>query len=62
MELVVDLKERSYPIIIEKGIINRVSEEIKKVYKGKKIFIITDDNVNKYYGEKVSNQLINNDF
>ena len=55
MELVVDLKERSYPIIIEKGIINRVSEEIKKVYKGKKIFIITDDNVNKYYGEKVSN-------
>ena len=34
MELVVDLKERSYPIIIEKGIINRVSEEIKKVYKG----------------------------
>lgn len=57
MKLLVDLKERSYPIIIEKGIINRVSEEISKVYKGKKIFIITDDNVNKYYGEIVCNSL-----
>lgn len=62
MELKVDLKERSYPIIIEKGIISRVSEEIKKVYKGKKIFIITDDNVNKYYGVKISEQLENSDF
>ena len=50
MELKVDLKDRSYQIIIEKGLINRVSEEISRVYKGKKIFIITDENVNKYYG------------
>lgn len=62
MELKVDLKERSYPIIIEKGIISRVSEEIKKIYRGKKVFIITDDNVNKYYGERVSNNLIENNF
>ncbi len=62
MELKVDLKDRSYPIIIEKGLINRVSEEIIKVYKGKKIFIITDDNVNKYYGGKISEELKNNDF
>ena len=62
MELKVDLKDRSYPIIIEKGVINRVSEEIRKVYKGKKIFIITDDNVNKYYGGKISEELKKNDF
>lgn len=62
MELKVDLKDRSYPIIIEKGLINRVSEEISRVYKGKKIFIITDDNVNKYYGGKISEELKNNDF
>lgn len=62
MELKVDLKDRSYPIIIEKGLINRVSEEIRKVYKGKKIFIITDDNVNKYYGGKISEELKKNDF
>ena len=62
MELKVYLKDRSYPIIIEKGLINRVSEEIRKVYKGKKIFIITDDNVNKYYGGKISEELKKNDF
>lgn len=62
MKLLVDLKEKSYPIIIEKGIINRVSEEISKVYKGKKIFVITDDNVNKYYGEVVCSSLRDNNF
>lgn len=62
MELKVDLKEKSYPIIIEKGLINRVSEEVAKVYKGKKIFIITDDNVNKYYGDKINNSLENDGF
>ena len=62
MELKVDLKDRSYSIIIEKGLINRVSEEIRKVYKGKKIFIITDDNVNKYYGDKISEELKVSDF
>ena len=62
MELIVDLKDRSYPIIIEKGLINRVSEEIRKVYKGKKIFIITDDNVNKYYGGKITEALKDSEF
>ena len=62
MQLKVDLKDRSYPIIIEKGLINRVSKEIIKIYKGKKIFIITDDNVNKYYGGKISEELKHNDF
>lgn len=37
MELKVDLKDRSYQIIIEKGLINRVSEEISRVYKGKEL-------------------------
>lgn len=50
MELIVDLDERSYPIIIEKGLINNIHEKISKIYKGKKIFILTDDNVNMFYG------------
>ena len=57
MELIVDLKERSYPIIIEKGLIDKISEKVKNVYKGKKIFILTDENVNKYYGKKVVSAL-----
>jgi 3-dehydroquinate synthase len=56
-ELFVDLKENSYNILIEKGILNRLGEEIKKLYKGKKIFIITDENVNKNYRDVVENSL-----
>ena len=62
MELIVDLKDKTYPIIIERGIINRVSKEIGKRYTGKKIFIITDDNVNNYYGDKVSKNLNDDGF
>lgn len=57
MVLNVDLGERSYPIIIENGIIDNVSAEICKFYKGKKIFIVTDDNVNSHYGEVVTESL-----
>lgn len=55
--LYVDLGENSYNILIEKGLLNRIGKEIKNIYNGKKIFIITDENVNKYYGEKVENSL-----
>ncbi|HBJ1649550.1 3-dehydroquinate synthase [Clostridium botulinum] len=61
-ELVVDLKEKSYSIIIKKGLINELSNEINKVYKGKKIFILTDENVNYHYGDKVKDSLINNGY
>ena len=57
MELKVDLGERSYPILIEKGLLNRLGTEIKKVYTGKKIFVLTDHNVNRYYGKKVVKEL-----
>lgn len=62
MELVVDLKERSYPIIIENGLLDRIGTEIKKIFKGKKIFILTDKNVNKHYGDKISNGLLDNGY
>lgn len=55
--LYVDLGENSYNIFIEKGILNKLGEEIKKLYDGKKIFVITDENVNKYYGSKVKESL-----
>ncbi|MGL5352029.1 MAG: 3-dehydroquinate synthase family protein, partial [Clostridium sp.] len=59
MELIVDLKERSYPILIENGLIEKVGYEVQKVFKGKKIFILTDENVNSFYGEKVKSLLEN---
>ena len=58
-DLIVDLGERSYPIKIKKGLINEVSIEIKNVFKGKKIFILTDKNVGKHYGDIIKNNLLN---
>lgn len=57
MELRVNLDERSYDIKIEKGLFNNISNEVKEVFKGKKIFILTDKNVDKYYGESIKSQL-----
>ncbi len=56
-DLIVELGERSYPIIIKKGLINEVNLEINKIYKGKKIFILTDKNVSYHYGDKVKESL-----
>ena len=55
--LYVDLGENSYNISIEKGMLSRLGDEVKKFYNGEKVFIITDENVNKYYGEKVEESL-----
>jgi len=57
LELIVDLKEKSYPILIEKGLIEKVGYEVQKVFNGEKIFILTDENVNGFYGEKVMSLL-----
>ncbi|WP_297420019.1 3-dehydroquinate synthase [Clostridium sp.] len=61
-DLVVELGDRSYPIIIKKGLIDEVGLEIQKVYKGKKIFILTDKNVDCHYGDKVKASLINSGY
>ena len=57
LNLIVDLKDKSYPILIEKGLLDRVGYEVKKVFNGEKIFILTDENVNNFYGEKVTSLL-----
>lgn len=56
-ELLVNLGENSYNIEIEKGLIKDVPKRIRKVFNGEKIFIITDKNVDKYYGDIVLNSL-----
>ncbi|WP_297635474.1 3-dehydroquinate synthase [uncultured Clostridium sp.] len=60
--LFVDLKENSYEILIEKGILGRVGTLIKDVFKEGKIFIITDENVDTHYGKKVEDSLLNEGF
>lgn len=60
--LYVGLKENSYYIHIEKGLLNNLGNEIKNIYSGNKIFVITDKNVYKYYGQKVEKTLSNAGF
>ncbi|RHM58889.1 MULTISPECIES: 3-dehydroquinate synthase [Coprobacillaceae] len=57
MEMIVNLKEHSYPIYIEKNILKKANEKIKTVFKGKKIMIISDDQVYPLYGEALTNNL-----
>lgn len=57
MKLTVDLSHSSYDIIIQKGLLNYLSREISEVFKGKKIFILTDKNVDKFYGDRVLKEL-----
>lgn len=57
MELTVDLGEKSYPIYIENGILSQALPYIKNVFPGKRIMIISDDNVYPLYGQQLFNQL-----
>lgn len=53
----VNLIGREYDILIEKNLLNCVGELIKERFSPAKIFVVTDDNVNALYGEKVINSL-----
>ncbi len=58
-QLDVNLKDHSYKIVIENGILNNLSKYVKEVYNNDNIFIITDDVVEKLYLNKVINSLKN---
>lgn len=62
MKLSIDLPNINYDIKIEKGLLDKVADEINGIFKGNKIFILTDENVDKYYGNKVLNNLINAEY
>jgi len=56
-QIEVNIPNNSYNIYIEKGLINKVEELIGTVYNGKKVFVITDNNVNEICGKRVENIL-----
>ena len=53
----VKLSHKTYPIYIEKGLLNSIGKEISKIFSGKNIAVVTDENVNRYYGDKVTGSL-----
>lgn len=57
MKLTVQLGKNSYPIFIENGILNRAGDYIKDVFQGKRIMVISDDNVYPLYGDRLLSSL-----
>lgn len=56
-ELEINLKNSSYKIRIENGLLDKLGMYIQEVYKNKKIFILTDDKVSDLYLKKVIHAL-----
>ncbi len=58
----VNLPEKSYYITIQNGLFSKIGKTIKKTFGGTKVFIITDENVNRLYGQKLCLELKNNNY
>lgn len=59
MNIHVNLGKNSYDIIIENSLLNDILPNISEVFKGRRIFIISDDNVFPIYGGKIMAALEN---
>lgn len=53
----VDLGINKYEIVIQKGILINSGHEVNKIYNGKKIAIVSDENVFKLYGDDLKEAL-----
>ena len=58
MKLTVNLDKNSYPIYIDRGILPETGKYVSEFFHGKKIMIISDDNVFPIYGQTVSDSLV----
>lgn len=58
----VNLGVNKYNIIIKKHILDNLGNEIREIYYGSKIALITDENVFKLYGNSVKEALIKYDY
>lgn len=56
-KLHINLNEKSYDIFIEKGIFQEVGKYISRIYKKKRIVVVTDTNVDQLYGDKLLKNL-----
>src|SRR5690554_6791607 len=57
LDINIKISNQKYEVIIKKNLIQNLSEEINKVYNGKKIAVITDENVYELHGSKLKNIL-----
>lgn len=57
IQIHVDLGKDSYPIYIEEHLLENAASHIKDIFHGKRIMIVSDDNVFPLYGDLIENQL-----
>ncbi len=50
----------SYSILIDNGTLDQLAEVLQDYYRGEKIFLVTDENVDRLYGKEVMNILQHN--
>jgi len=58
----VNLGKDSYEIKIQRGSLRKLGESLKEIYKGEKLALVTDSNVNEIYGEKIIKILENSGY
>ncbi|TJX62567.1 3-dehydroquinate synthase [Soehngenia saccharolytica] len=58
----VEAKSNKYDIAIEDGLLKNIGDEIRKIYNGRKIAIVTDSNVYGIYGSTVKKSLEKSNF
>lgn len=61
-KLEINLTEKTYPLYVKKGVFKEIGKEIKNIYNNKKIAVITDSNVDKFYGEYIERSLMDEDY
>ncbi len=60
--IIVETAQKKYPITIKRGLIEDIGQNLKKIYKNKKIAIITDSNVDSLHGKKIEESLEDEDY
>ncbi|MCC6398066.1 MAG: 3-dehydroquinate synthase, partial [Bacteroidetes bacterium] len=50
-------KDRTYPILIEPGILRRLPTILRERWSGRSLFVISDTNVNRLYGDSLTRSL-----
>lgn len=58
----VKTSNKKYDVIIEQGMFSKIAREIRKIYSGKRLFLVTDENIASIYEKDLLTQLEKEEF